>query len=222
VAGGGRSGVEISQQLEEGEQMTDEESLDRYFAAAEHGDISTIERCLADGVDIDVTNRRRRTAILVAAINRHYDVVEKLISAGADIDKQDETNFNPFTFGCVQNDVELVRMMIRAGTDVDRLTRFGGVGLHPAAEKGYVELVRELLETTDINVNLTNWVGWTPLLEAVILNDGGPRQQEIVKLLLDHGANPQMTDKYGRTPRELAEELGYTEIAELLSAAERR
>jgi uncharacterized protein len=212
-------GVEISQQLEEGKHMTDEESLDRYFAAAEHGDISTIERCLADGVDIDATNRRRRTAILVAAINRHYDVVEKLISAGADIDKQDETNFNPFTYGCIKNDLRLVRMLIDAGTDVERLTRFGGVGLHPAAEKGYVELVAELLERTDINVNHTNWVGWTPLLEAIILNDGGPAQQEIVKLLLDHGANPEMTDKYGKTPRELAENLGYAEIADLLAAA---
>ncbi len=199
--------------------MSDRDTLNRYFTAAEQGDHSTIEACLADGVDINATNRRRRTAILVAAMNQHYDVVEKLMSAGADIDKQDETNFNPFLYGCIQNDVRLVQLMIRAGTDVELLTRFGGVGLHPAAEKGYVYLVRELLETTEINVNLTNWVGWTPLLEAVILNDGGRGQQEIVTLLLDHGANPQMTDKYGKTPRELAESLGYTEIQELLAAA---
>lgn len=52
---------------------------------------------------------------------------------------------------------------------------------------------------TDINVNHTNFVGWTPLLEAIVLNDGGEKQQEIVKLLLEHGANPHMTDKYGKT-----------------------
>lgn len=98
-------------------------------------------------------------------------------------------------------------------------TRFGGVGLHPPAEKGYVDLVRELLETTDINVNHTNWVGWTPRLEAVILNDGGRGQQAIVTLLLDHGANLQVTDKYGKTPRELADSVGYTEIQRLLVAA---
>jgi ankyrin repeat protein len=199
--------------------MTEPDAVERFFKAAAEGDHATIEALLADGVDINVTNRQRRTAILVAAMNQHLDLVERLAAAGADIDKQDETNFNPFTYACVQNDLPLARLMIRAGTDVDRLTRFGGVGLHPAAEKGYVELVRELLETTDINVNLTNWVGWTPLLEAVILNDGGPAQQEIVKLLLDHGANPRMTDKYGKTPRELAEGLGYTEIAQQLAAA---
>ena len=200
--------------------MAEQEVVDRYFKAAEQGDGETVKAALADGVDINATNRRRRTAILVAAMNQHYELVEELIAAGADIDKQDETNFNLFTYGCVTNDIRLVRIAIGAGTDVDRLTRFGGVGLHPAAEKGYLDLVRELLETTTVNVNHTNWVGWTPLLEAVILSDGGPVQQEIVKLLLDHGANPAMTDKYGKTPRELAEKHGYSEIAHLLTAAE--
>ena len=80
--------------------------------------------------------------------------------------------------------------MVAAGTDLTRLTRFGGNGLTPAAEKGHVEIVRELLTTTDINVNLTNFVGWTALIEAIILRDGGPVQQEIITLLLEHGASP--------------------------------
>ena len=41
----------------------------------------------------------------------------------------------------------------------------------------------------------------------------------IVKLLLDHGANPHMTDKYGKTPLELAREKGFDAIADLLLAA---
>ncbi len=93
------------------------------------------------------------------------------------------------------------------------------MGITPASEKGHVEIVRELLEKTDINVNHTNFVGWTPLLEAIVLNDGGAKQQEIVKLLLDHGANPHMTDKYGKTLLELAREKGFNAIADLLLAA---
>ena len=54
---------------------------------------------------------------------------------------------------------------------------------------------------------------------AIVLNDGGAKQQEIVKLLLEHGANPHMTDKYGKSPLTLAREKGYHEIAELLVAA---
>ncbi|HCB2773643.1 TPA: ankyrin repeat domain-containing protein, partial [Escherichia coli] len=113
----------------------------------------------------------------------------------------------------------LLRTVLPANPDLNCLTRFGGVGITPACEKGHVEIVRELLMRTDINVNHTNFVGWTPLLEAIVLNDGGEKQQEIVKLLLEHGANPHMTDKYGKTPLELAREKGYHKIAELLISA---
>lgn len=127
--------------------------------------------------------------------------------------------FNPFLIGCLNNDLTLLRTVLPANPDLNCLTRFGGVGITPACEKGHVEIVRELLMRTDINVNHTNFVGWTPLLEAIVLNDGGEKQQEIVKLLLEHGANPHMTDKYGKTPLELAREKGYHKIAELLISA---
>jgi len=52
-----------------------------------------------------------------------------------------------------------------------------------------------------------------------VLNDGGIKQQAIVQLLLEHGASPHMTDKYGKTPLELARERGFEEIAQLLIAA---
>jgi ankyrin repeat protein len=187
--------------------------------AAADGETAAVEAQLELGVPVDATGRDRRTAILLAAMNGHHGLVQRLIDAGADIDRQDTTCLNPFLYGCISNDLPLVRMMLAAGTDIERFTRFGGVGVHPAAEKGYVDLVRELVTTTDINVNHTNWVGWTPLLEAIVLRDGGPDQQEIVRLLLDHGASPHLTDKYGKTPLELARKLGFEQIAELLTAA---
>lgn len=190
-----------------------------FLTAAEQGQLETLKKCLDNGVDINVTNRQGRTAIINASLNKHYDCVSLLISRGADIDKQDQTCFNPFLLSCLNNDLTLLRLVLPASPNLDLLTRFGGVGITPASEKGHVEIVRELLEKTEINVNHTNFVGWTPLLEAIVLNDGGDKQQQIVKLLLEHGANPHMTDKYGKKPLELAKEKGYTEIAALLVAA---
>lgn len=199
--------------------MTEKALSSEFLFAAEQGDIDALKSCLSKSVDINTTNRQGRTAITLASLNKHYDCVELLISAGADIDKQDQTCFNPFLLSCLNNDLTLLRLLLPAKPDLDRLTRFGGVGITPASEKGHVDIVRELLMHTDINVNHTNFVGWTPLLEAIVLNDGGEKQQEIVKLLLDHGANPHMTDKYGKTPLALAREKGYHAIAELLIAA---
>ncbi|EMI5490686.1 ankyrin repeat domain-containing protein [Providencia stuartii] len=190
-----------------------------FLSAAEQGNLDILKSCLEKGVDINITNRQGRTAIVNASLNKHYECVKFLINAGADINKQDQTCFNPFLLSCLNNDLTLLRIVLPAKPNLDLLTRFGGVGITPASEKGHVEIVRELLEKTEINVNHTNFVGWTPLLEAIVLNDGGEKQQQIVKLLLDHGANPHMTDKYGKKPLELAREKGYHEIAELLIAA---
>ncbi len=103
-----------------------------------------------------------------------------------------------FLISCLTGDLTLLRIILPAKPDLNCVTRFGGVGLTPACEKGHLSIVKELLAHTEINVNQTNHVGWTPLLEAIVLNDGGIKQQAIVQLLLEHGASPHMTDKYGK------------------------
>ncbi len=170
--------------------------------------------------DLNATDTLGRSAALIAAKAGRHDVVAALIEAGADINAQDNICLNPFLWGCISGDLELVRMTVEAGADLTLLTRFGGVGIHPPAEKGFVEVVRYLAEETDVNVNLTNICGWTPLLEAIILQDGGPVQQEIVKALLDAGADPAMVDQWGVSPLQHARDKGFTQIADLLTAAQ--
>ncbi|MXF13964.1 ankyrin repeat domain-containing protein [Escherichia coli] len=162
-----------------------------YLLAAQQGDIDKVKTCLALGVDINTCDRQGKTAITLASLYQQY--------------------------AC--DDLTLLRIILPAKPDLNCVTRFGGVGLTPACEKGHLSIVKELLAHTEINVNQTNHVGWTPLLEAIVLNDGGIKQQAIVQLLLEHGASPHLTDKYGKTPLELARERGFEEIAQLLIAA---
>lgn len=199
--------------------MTNTNMIADYLLAAQQGELAKLKSCLRQGVDINAVNRQGQTAITLASLNKKYDCVATLIDAGADINKQDHTCLNPFLICCLNNDLTLLRLILPARPDLNRLTRFGGVGLTPACEKGHLDIVQELLHRTAINLNHTNFVGWTPLLEAIVLNDGGETQQAIVALLLEHGASPHMTDKYGKTPLELAREKGFEKIAQLLIAA---
>ena len=191
---------------------------ERYLAAAAAGDLDGVRAALADGADKNALDREEASAILHAARGNHLDVVRALIAEGVDIDAQDQTCSNPFLFGCINDELELVRIMAEAGADLKRLTRMGGNGLTPAAEKGHLEVVRYLLENTRINVNLTNNLGWTALIETIILGDGGPVRQEIVELLLAHGAKPGMPDPWGVSPAELARQRGYDEIVHILES----
>lgn len=178
-----------------------------------------VAEAVTQGAPINGTDTEGRTAILIAAKAGRLDVVRHLIEAGADIDQQDLVCLNPFLWGCISGNLELVKTMVEAGTDLTRLTRFGGVGIHPPAEKGHVDIVRYLAEETDVNVNHTNICGWTPLLEAIILRDGGPVQQEIVTLLLAAGADPTMVDQWGITPLQHARDKGFDALAAILADA---
>ena len=84
--------------------------------------------------------------------------------------------------------------------------------LHHISGEGYVEWVRDLLSTGMLNVDCyigmsykrdwyTGWMETTPLLNAV--EKGHP---EIVKILLESGADPNKTvvDKWSRSPLDLA------------------
>ena len=77
-------------------------------------------------------------------------------------------------------------------------------------------MVRALLET-DIDVDHVNNLGWTALLETVLLGDGDEAHQEILRMLLDAGADPSIADKDGVTALDHARERGYEAMVELLS-----
>ncbi|MCX2183800.1 hypothetical protein KV205_25190 [Streptomyces sp. SKN60] len=75
------------------------------------------------------------------------------------------------------------------------------------------ELSTPLLRETDIDVDHVNDLGWTALLEAVILGDGGRAHQKVVALLLAAGADRNLADGKGVTPLTHAERRGFAELA---------
>jgi uncharacterized protein len=109
----------------------------------------------------------------------------------------------------------MLEVLLPAGPDLTVRNRFGGLSPIPASERGHVAYVRRVVRT-DVDINHVNDLGWTALLEAVILGDGGPDHQEIVRILLAAGADPTIADKDGVTPLRHAERRGYDEIATVL------
>ena len=82
---------------------------------------------------------------------------------------------------------------------------------------GFV-IVRRLL-ATDIDVDHVNRLGWTALLEAIVLGDGGQRHVRTVRALVEGGADVNVPDGDGITPLAHAQRRGYREIARVLRAA---
>ncbi len=198
---------------------TDAEASDRLLAAAEKGEPAAVREALDDGADIEVRDDRGRTPLLLAATGDHDVAARILVEAGADPDAQDEQDDSAWLVTGVSGSVKMARVLIPAEPDYALENRYGGTSLIPAGEHGHADYIREVLKNTDMDVDHVNNLGWTALLEAVILGDGGTAHQETVQALLDGGADPGLADGDGVTPLQHAEDKGQDEIAELLRAA---
>ena len=111
----------------------------------------------------------------------------------------------------------MLREVLKASPDFTLTNRYGGVSIIPASERGHVDYVRAVLDT-EIDIDHVNHLGWTALLEAVILGDGGPVHTEIVRLLVEAGANVNLADRAGVTPLGQARQRGFAAMARILEA----
>jgi len=189
------------------------------IAAAANGNTSRVIALLRQGADVNTRGARGRTPVMAATYGNHVETVEALIRAGADVNLRDNILNNPFLLAGAEGLLDILKLTVQAGADPKITNRFGGTALIPAAERGHVEVVKYLLTHTHIDVNHVNNLGWTALLEAIVLSDGGPRHQEIVATLIQHGADVNIPDRAGRTPLHHARERGYARIQALLEAA---
>ncbi|WP_306419835.1 ankyrin repeat domain-containing protein [Bacillus sp. J14TS2] len=212
-----------SKPLSEKVELNTEEDIpmnqNQFILAAGKGDVEEVLRLLEKGVDIDGTDAQGRTAVVAATYGNHIEVVEVLIDKGADINIRDNQLNNVFLYAGASGYLDIVKLAIAAEADTTLTNRFGGTALIPAAERGHVEVVKELLKNSDVDVNHINDLQWTALMEAVILGDGGKNHQDIVQLLVDHGADIKIGDGDGVTPLEHAQRLGFQEIEQILKNA---
>lgn len=193
------------------------------IVAAGKGDLGAVERLLTQGASVGAVDSRQRTALVAAAYGTHIEVARVLIAAGADVNAQDDTKQSAYLvatseIGDSERALEFLRLMLNNGADVHSLDSYNGTGLIRAADRGYVEIVRELLKTP-IVVDHVNRLGWTALLEAIILGTGDARRTEVVHLLVEAGANVNLGDRLGVTPLQHARSKGYTAMASIIEAA---
>ncbi|MEV0092322.1 ankyrin repeat domain-containing protein [Streptomyces sp. NPDC050738] len=190
------------------------------LTAADRGDADAVRAALDAGARTEARDTDLRTPLLIASLGDHVAAAGILVAAGADVNAQDTREDSAWLVTGVTGSVAMMRTLLPAGPDLTLRNRFGGVSVIPASERGHVRYVKAVLAETDIDVNHVNRLGWTALLEAVILGDGGSAHRQVVEILLAAGATPGLPDGDGVTALVHAERRGFEEIAALLRAAE--
>ena len=158
--------------------------------------------------------------LLDAAYENDVATARRLVADGADVNATDDSQQSAYLIATseVGDDPRLLELTLGAGADVDAKDGYNGTGLIRAAERGYPRIVARLLET-DIDVDHVNRLGWTALLEAVILGEGGRPHVRTVRLLVDAGADPNIPDESGTTALAHARRRGLEAIERILVEA---
>ena len=220
-AAGTHGGV-FAAPLQLAQQPPRDDEMERYtglHAAAAKGDAESIKRLVSAGAKVNARDGNGRTPLMVAGFKRNHVAAKALIDAGADLNAFDDDRYDLLTISGVLDDVKMVKLAIASGADTKLITSpYEGTALIAAAHLGHVEVVRALI-AGKAPLDHVNNLGWTALIEAIVLGDGGSRHTTIVRDLIVAGADVNLADANGRTPLVLAQDRGYTAMIDILREA---
>jgi len=188
-------------------------------AAAAAGDVPEISRLIDAGADREARDGNGRTPLHVAAFGRQYDAARALMRRGANPNALDAQRYDIVTIASVADDLLMLQVALEGGASARNVTSpYDGTALIAAAHLGHDEIVKTLIKA-GAPLDHVNNLGWTALIESIVLGDGGPRHTETLRALIAAGANPNLADRQGATPLALARARGYSAMAQLLERA---
>jgi len=190
-------------------------------------DAAKVQTLLAHGADVNAKPESERTALLVAAsYPRSVNAVRLLLERGADLHAQDRSGATALSLAARSADVDVVRFLVERGLDPAALAfpeRRAGFARWDRPTTEYLmakapQPAKDLLGTAatwqpaalvsrwielgaDVNAATPAQYGRTALMNAVTSEAEGV---ETIRLLLDHGADPNIAMTEGETPLDWA------------------
>jgi ankyrin repeat protein len=184
--------------------------------------VEDIERLARAGADPNSQDSNGRTPLHVAAFQGHGPAAQALIASGTDPRLLDRQRYDAVTIAAVRDDVATLKALLASGASAKLITSvYDGTALIAAAHLGHDGVIRELIRA-GAPLDHVNNLGWTALMEAVILGDGGPRHVETVRALVQAGADANIADRQGVTPLQHARGRGYNAMVTILEPVSKR
>jgi serine/threonine-protein phosphatase 6 regulatory ankyrin repeat subunit B len=142
----------------------------------------------------------------------HLTTMQALLSAqGIDIDAKNNDGFNALMVAAANGKDEAAKALISKGANVNAKTNDGWTPLMFAAEKGHLTTIQILLSAKGINIDTKNSDGATALILAAANG-----KDDVVKALIDKGADVNVAKNYGWSPLMRAAEKGHLTTVQAL------
>ncbi|XP_076953994.1 potassium channel AKT1-like [Bidens hawaiensis] len=178
--------------------------------ATRRGDDLLLQKLLKQGLDPNESDNNGRTALHIAASQGSENCVLLLLDYGADPNCTDSDGNVPLWEAMMGNHETVILLLADNGATLS--SGDGGQFSCIAAEQNNLTLLKRIIRHKGDATRARN-DGSTALHIAVCEGN-----IEMVKFLLDQGANFDQQDYHGWTPRTLADQQGHEEIKTLFSS----
>ena len=169
-----------------------------FAKAAKFDDASEVKSLLKKGVNPNTLDANGNPMLLVAIRERSSKVIDVLLGdQNIDVDLSDKNGETPLMMASIDGNLPLVKTLV---TDHKALLdHIGWTPLHYACAKGQLEVAHFLI-TNGAIVDSMSLGNTTPLMMAVQSGN-----EQLVKLLLDKGADLQLRNSQGLTAIDIAD-----------------
>ena len=209
--------------------------------AVQRGSQECARLLLSRGADANHLSRDKWSALVECVNNGSLELIGILLDAGADIDMKTQFGWTPIMHVAYRGDLSVVELLLSKGASLAESSPRDETVILLASAAGSAEIVKLLLENgcppdsrwsrkaqkevEDREVVAAGAgqplaqrratrllkLGWTPLMVACQVGN-----LEIVKLLVEAGANPEAKNPTFKTALGVAEENGRSDIIEYL------
>ncbi|MFH4975166.1 hypothetical protein AB6A40_001875 [Gnathostoma spinigerum] len=162
--------------------------------AAMNGDVDLLENLRESGALFSSADYNGRTALHVAAGKGHFNVVKYLIKHGCNVHSKDQWDENPLRNAIRSKNLQCIKVLVDAGAHLSCTTSEIGMELCLAASRVDFSAL-DAWFAAGADVNASDYDGRTALHIAA-----NSENETMIAYLLEHGADPRLTDRCGETP----------------------
>lgn len=139
--------------------------------------------------------RSGNSTVAEACWRKHFGIARLLIEDGSNVDTRDLKKATPLFKAAHEGNVEFVRWALQKGADPNAKNEASLSPLYVACENGHSEVSTSLLQAGASHQMKVPESNWTPL--TIAANRG---RNKCVKVLLEHGADPNVKGHFQHTP----------------------
>ncbi|KAI3161319.1 hypothetical protein DTO046C5_6555 [Penicillium roqueforti] len=188
-------------------------NMELVFRAVSDANYEMVQLLLNHGADPDLPNTSGRTPFIKAVFKGEKSTARLLLSKDIDVNAQDQTGGNPLIYSVRSGDEELVNALLMKGADPNlrAITWDLETPLDRAVSKGYLKIVQALiLKGADPNQPSGS------LEDPPLCSAAGNDHEEVVRYLLERGADVNLSNKVNETPLFFAIKARRIQISRLL------